>query len=153
MKIVLDLTREIWDFDLSEILKGYTPSDEVVFDFVDNGNSYVEFKDLSFGFLIKEDENILYDVSFPAENVKYISTDQDYLENYFIDGLVPEKKYVIEVWAINDNKHFSDFVSFTMPKPRQPSPSWKWDSENNFWIPPLDSAGISLIIESQTVEQ
>lgn len=153
MKIVLDLAKENWDLDISDISKNYQPQDNIEIDFIDNGNNYVEFKNLSFGFILKEGEEVLYDVSFPPENVIYISTDQDYLESYYIEGLKPDTDYVMDVWTINDGKHFSDSFSFSIPRPPKPGPLSEWDYENNVWMPSMDSARIRLIIESQIKEQ
>jgi len=142
MKSVLDLTTGIWDFDISSILEEYDPYLNIEVDFIDNGNSYVEFDKLSFGLIIKENNVVKHNSSFPPENVTYLSTDQDYLENYEIEDLKPDTEYHMTFWAINGGTKYEDYISIKTLRPPQPGSLWYWDDDSGSWIAPLETAGI-----------
>ena len=94
----------------------------------------VEFKDSKFKYELKQGDNIKQYGVFPPPNTRYVRTDQAYIVVERLN-LLPDRDYVLYLWAENDGKTFEREVTFTTPKPAQPYPSWTWDGDQ--WKAPV----------------
>ena len=96
----------------------------------------VSFKDLKFGFELKQGENIKKYGVYPPTGVKYIQTDQEYLETVRLTTN-PDETYQLFLWAENDSVRIEKEFEFTVPRPDAPFASWIWDAELMAWKAPV----------------
>jgi len=94
----------------------------------------VEFTNLSFGFELRKDGEVIDSHTWPLEGVRYRRTDQTYLVTHRLK-FTPETEYELFVWAENAGIRAEKAHTFTTPRPAQPYPSWTWDG--NTWNPPI----------------
>lgn len=127
-----DLRKNEWDVVVSSLDPSYA---EVFFAF-DDGNECTVFKDLSFGYTLFENGVEIYSGDYPDKNQKYISSDQQYLENVVLN-FQPETSYKLHIWSINDKIYREVSYLFSTGIPKQPFPSWTWSSEEKRWISPV----------------
>ena len=94
----------------------------------------VEFDNLTFGYACTVNTKTVAKGSYPVEGVIYVSTDQPYIvsETIFLNY---DDDAILTVWAKNAGQEYSDTVTFTVPRPDQPYPSWAWNGE--WWEPPV----------------
>ena len=95
----------------------------------------VEFKDLKFGYELRQGDNIKKYGVFPPYGIKYIRSDQPYLvvERLFFR---PETDYTLWLWCENNGQRFEQTFDFTTPIPAQPYPSWVWGGDQ--WNAPVE---------------
>lgn len=130
----LDLASKNWVFDVAP----ETPSPDLQIGFKDNGGPVDQFVDLSFGFTVTANGESVMEKSYPPGNVKYVATDQTYVTNDRVD-LASDDEVVLSVWATNDGVTTAGEVSFVVPRPEQPYPSWTWNGTG--WEPPVPYPG------------
>ena len=78
------------------------------------GPPIVSFKDLKFGYELREGGDIISYKSWPPSGVKYKRSDQVYLVNtrlIFESGT----NYVLHLWAENENKRIEKDFQLTIP--------------------------------------
>ena len=121
-----------WSLDTSEI--GPTTNDLFI-TFTEEA-PVITFKDLKFGYELKQDGNIKQYGVFPPPGVKYVRTDQPYIVVERLN-LVLETDYELYLWAENGGESFETTVSFTTPRPAQPYDSWVWNTETLNWEAPV----------------
>lgn len=94
----------------------------------------VEFRNLKFGYELKQGENIKKYGMFPPAGVRYVRSDQSYL---VVERLTfkPDQTYTLFLWAENYGRRFEKEFEFTTPLPVQPYPSWIWNDEQ--WSAPV----------------
>lgn len=80
----------------------------------ENGQEVVEFNNLKFKYELRKNENIINSKSYPEENVKYISSNQDYIEIEFLD-LEPNTSYELYVWSENNEIISEKTIQFITP--------------------------------------
>lgn len=97
----------------------------------------VSFKNLSFGFELKEDGNIKQYGQFPKPGVKYVQTDQEYLVAVQLKT-VTTYTYELFLWAENDATRIEKTFTIEIPKPDKPYDSWLWDQEKLTWNAPIE---------------
>jgi hypothetical protein len=97
----------------------------------------VTFDDLAFGFSAKVNQETPQRYSYPQNDIKYVSTDQEYLVSESIQGN-PEDIVTVDVWAKNAGERYFGSFGFVMPKPESPYPSWVWNEEHVAWIAPVE---------------
>jgi hypothetical protein len=133
MIILADISKKEWTFK-EEPLSSY----HVVlnFGFNSNGKLPVLFNEMKFGYSIELDNKVLVEEKRPEQNQKYLSTDQEIIESIGIFDLLPTKEYVLNVWAEESGEFWSKSISFILPKPKQPYPSWEFDEDLYVWIAP-----------------
>jgi hypothetical protein len=107
MKAICDLKNKTWTVD--------TEVPGIIFiGFVD-GNETVVFDNLSFGVIVKDEEENVFEDSFPKNDVVYISTDQEDVEFVNIFNLELGKEYSYTLWAKNAGKEITHTFTFTEP--------------------------------------
>jgi hypothetical protein len=106
-----DLETGNWALDIQNLDAHYT---DLFIGFTDRA-PVVEFKNLHFGFELRQNENIKKYGVFPPPGVKYICTDQQYLtiERLYLE---PASSYTLYLWCENDNKKFDKEFQFTTPQ-------------------------------------
>lgn len=97
----------------------------------------VTFKNLSFGFELKEDGNIRQYGQFPKPGVKYVQTDQEYLIAVQLET-VTTHTYELFLWAENDATRIEKTFTIEIPKPDKPFDSWLWNQEELTWNAPIE---------------
>jgi hypothetical protein len=97
------------------------------------GDDFIEFVNLKFGFFLYHNSQTIQQGSFPPVGLKYISSDQDYIEQIKLN-VVPDKNYQIHIWAENAGKFYDHKINLEIPKYEQPFASWTWNGLE--WIPP-----------------
>jgi hypothetical protein len=99
-----------------------------------NGEEEILFNSLSFGIVLYKNQELLSKENWPRSGAKYVtSNSQDFIEDYRI-VLEQDESYSLRVWAHESEVLFEKTVVFTIPKPRQPYPSWVWT--NKQWTAP-----------------
>lgn len=103
MLIILNLSNGEWNVIKED---EQTISDiNIKFGFTDDNPPVVVFDNLSFGFKYKSNDMVIHDVSYPDINIKYISTDQQYIESYNV-SIDFETKVYLTFWAINAGNYY-----------------------------------------------
>ena len=121
-----------WELDISELGSFYN---DLHIGFTDKA-PIISFKKLTFGFELKQSENIKQYGVYPPNGVKYIQTDQEYLITVRLKTL-PTETYELFLWAENDEKRIEKTFTLKIPKPPQPFESWIWNKEELKWEPPV----------------
>jgi hypothetical protein len=140
MKVNFDIVNKTFSLDLEEI-DPYQNYVDTKFSFTENEKPEANFIDLSFGYSLFGEEDTLGVDSYPKENIKYFSSDQEYLELSRVFGFTPNKEYTLSVWASNNNENFSETFVFEFPKPAKPFSSWIWNDESISWEAPIPYPG------------
>lgn len=96
----------------------------------------VSFKNLSFGFELKENGNIRQYGQFPKPSVKYVQTDQEYLVAIQLKT-VTTHTYKLFLWAENDATRIEKTFTIEIPKPDKPYNGWFWNQEALTWDSPI----------------
>ena len=125
VRATLDLDSRQWSF----LVEPEIPHPNVEIGFVGEE----DFDNLSFGFSLRAGEEILFETSYPEEGTVYIRTDQQYVSSDYV-RLPLDTRIDFDVWAENGGVLFESGVSFYVPKPPKPYPSWVWDEVS--WSPP-----------------
>lgn len=125
-----DLETGGWSFQTEDLAPNFA---DLLIGFTDDA-PVVVFKDLRFGYELRQGENIKKYGVFPPPNVKYVRSDQEYLTAQRLD-FRPEQTYELFMWCENGGERFEDTFTFTTPRPAQPYPSWVWDGEQ--WNSPV----------------
>jgi len=86
-----------WSLDTSEI----GPNSNDLFITFTEEAPIVVFKDLKFGYELKQSDNIKQYGVYPPPNVKYRQSDQAYLEVIRLNTITDET-YTLFLWAEND---------------------------------------------------
>jgi hypothetical protein len=105
--------------------------------FRNNGLLPVIFNDMTFGYSLKKNNQIISTNENPPDGIVYISSDQDYISSYTVSDLIPDEEYTIEVWSKNSGEIWEESFNFTLPRPTSPYNSWIYDEENYTWNPPI----------------
>jgi hypothetical protein len=121
-----------WSLDTSEI--GPT-SNDLFITFTEEA-PVITFKDLKFGYELRQDGNIKQYGVYPPAGVRYKRSDQEYLVSARLK-LETEESYSLFLWAENDGQRFEKEFNFVTPRPRQPYDSWTWNSTDKRWDPPV----------------
>ena len=134
MKLLADMLEKKWIFEEEQL-----PTHHIFlsFGFIDSSQFPIFFNNMKFGYSLKLQNKVIAEDSRPEPNQQYISTDQEVIESFSVYELLPDRQYVLNVWAENNGESWSDSFSFTLPKPKQPYPSWTFDEEYGVWNPPV----------------
>ena len=97
-----------WNINAQELESGAV---DLMISFTD-GNPVTQFKKLSFGYELRQEDNIKKYGVFPPVGVTYISSDQPYLATVRLT-LRPEITYTIWMWCENNGQKYEDFFTFT----------------------------------------
>jgi hypothetical protein len=127
-----NLKTKNWSLDISEI----GPGKNFLFIKFTEEKPIVTFKNLRFGYELKQDSIIQEYNMYPPPGIQYERSDQEYLVSIKLN-LKAEETYSLFLWAENDGQKFEKEFEFTTPRPEQPYPSWTWNSENKVWNPPV----------------
>jgi hypothetical protein len=98
-----------------------------------NGDSYIEFNNLKFGFFLYYEGQTIQQGSYPPVGIKLISSDQEFIEQITLN-VQPDKTYQIHIWAENAGKFYDHRVDLEIPRYEQPFASWIWNGTE--WVPP-----------------
>lgn len=134
MLLIADIATSTWSV-VEQDEPGFSAN--IFIGFRDNGNLPVTFSGLSFGYSVEDGDIVVGGDSQPTGDLVYVSTDQEYLISSRVDGLVPEKEYVVSFWAENDGQNFQGSTAITLPRPNQPYPSWVYNEETYSWSAPV----------------
>lgn len=134
MKLIADIKTKTWLFEEEEV---FPYSTEIKIGFRNGGDLPVIFDNLSFGYYLTSDNKIFSEKTKPEEETSYIYTDQECVEIFFIEKLMPKKEYMITVWAENSDQFWQESFTFSTPEIKSPYPSWTYDENQGFWIPPI----------------
>ena len=120
-----------WSLDISEI--GPTTNDLFI-TFTEEA-PVITFKDLNFGYELRQHGNIKQYDMYPSGGARYKRSDQVYLEAVRLN-LETEESYSLFLWAENNGQRFEKEFDFETPRPAQPYDSWTWNSEDKVWEAP-----------------
>jgi len=120
-----------WSLDTSEI----EPTSNDLFITFTEEAPVITFKDLKFGYELKQDGNIKQYGVYPPPGIRYKRSDQEYLEVIRLK-LETEESYSLFLWAENDGQRFEKEFDFETPRPAQPYNSWTWNPVNKIWEAP-----------------
>ena len=115
-----------------------TSDKNLYFGFTDLGKSHVVFDNLTFGFSIYQDDNLLLRESFPKDGLSYDSTDQTFLVSLFLDAIKLGLSYTIKVFVTNAGDTWEEAFDLILPRWPQPFESWLWNDFNDCWIAPVE---------------
>lgn len=130
IKAVDDLVSRDWEFEEVDLHPTYA---DLQISFT-KGTPIVEFDNLSFGYELLLNDEIVSTGTYPPANIKYVRSDQPYLISIRLT-FIPDETYSLKVWAENGGEYFEDIHVFSSPIPSQPYPSWTWENKN--WNPPV----------------
>ena len=99
-----------WNIEPQELVSGAA---DLYISFTD-GNPVTQFKKLSFGYELRQEDNIKKYGMFPPTGVTYISSDQPYLATARLT-LRPEITYTIWLWCENNGQRSEGSLTFTTP--------------------------------------
>jgi len=132
-KLIITFDRETYQFGLAqENLNPYYC--DVVAALNDGGQTVIFDRVSSFGFEIKNGENVIADKSYPPEGVTYIQSDQRIIQVERVKWQ-PEMELVVRVWLNMSGQYFEQSFNVSVPIPAQPYPSWTWDGSR--WNAPI----------------
>lgn len=117
-----------WEFVVEP--ESHFPNIEVGFR---EGNNPAVFDGLAFGLTVTVNGQKRYAATYPPEGVAYKATDQTYISSDRV-ALAADDVATLAVWAENGGVWYDDEVTFTIPRPPQPYPSWTW---SDGWQPPI----------------
>ena len=102
-----------------------------------DGGDFIEFFSLKFGFfLYDENGDNIQSALWPGNGNKFLSTDQNYIENIPLN-LTPGKKFTLHVWAEDAGIFYDTKIDIDTPSYRRPFMSWTWNATNEQWDPPI----------------
>lgn len=110
-----------------------SPAPDIEIGFTD-GELPVEFDNLSFGLEVVANGEQAFSASYPPAGVNYVATDQEYISNDRV-YLRADDNVILSVWAENAGERYTDTVTFIIPRPPQPFPSWNWNGD--YWEAPV----------------
>lgn len=112
---VLDLSDKSWSFDVDP----ESPSPDVQIGFTYARGPVEKFDNLSFGFDLSVEGEVVLARSYPEGDAVYQATDQTYLstDRAFLSV---EDEVVFSVWAVNDGISVAGELVFTVPVPPEP---------------------------------
>lgn len=128
--------------NISSNTLAFTLSNEIHPEYIDvylgfcDGNKVTIFDELKFGYKIKLADAVIQEGSFPQENNKYISSDQEFMVCERVET-EPSTEYELYVWAENGGVLFESSKLFTTPPITFNDVCW-WDGEN--WQPAMGDA-------------
>ena len=101
-----------------------------------NGGIKVEIPDIHFGVRLIKDAKVIKEHLFPSPGVKYVSSDQKYLECVRL-AWTPNESYTIQILVKEfDGPEWTESNIFTTPTPLKPYPSWAWNDTAKAWDSP-----------------
>lgn len=92
------------------------------------------FDNLKFKYELVANGSIVTYGAFPLGSIKYIQSDQTYLETIRLTCDY-DTSYNLRLWAENGGNAFESTADVQVLKPDSPYPSWSWNGEA--WIPPI----------------
>lgn len=135
MRVVFDIAKKTLEVD--SLPTDYVKYFDLYFSFLNNGSTSVVFNNLSFGYSLYEKERLIQSSRYPPANVRYVNSDQDFIESDRIYDLDPDLDYTLDIWVSHAGKMFNQTFEINMPRPVQPFNSWSWSEEFNEWMPPF----------------
>jgi len=106
-----DFGRNNLELDFDEIK---SKDNNLFFSFTENGEKITLYSNLKFGFELKKNEEIVQYGVFPKPGIKYIQTDQEYLEIVRLN-LEPKQNYTLYLWAENHSRKIENQFQFSTP--------------------------------------
>lgn len=80
------------------------------------GPPIVSFKDLKFGYELREGNDIISYKTWPPAGIKYKRSDQVNLVTHRISFPEPGKTYILHLWAENENKRIENNFQLDIPQ-------------------------------------
>lgn len=103
-----------------------------------NGDTALEFNNLSFGYTLKRVTNpakddLVRSLKFPRKGTQIQTSIEEivFVENLVVDML---DDYEMELFVEESGVSTDHKFEFAVPMPKQPFPSWRWDGVQ--WYPP-----------------
>ena len=121
-----------WEVTFEDLAPNYA---DLFIGFTDDA-PVITFKDLQFGYELRQDDNIKQYGIYPPSGIRYKRSDQEYLEVVRLNTKTDES-YTLFLWAENDCQKFEKEFEFAVPRPERPYPSWKWNSKEKTWKAPV----------------
>lgn len=138
MKFIADILEKTW-----ENVSDSSIDKNIYIGFKNKESNTIIFNNLSFGFSIFDESDIIYEEKFPEDGKSFLSTDQELIGFFSLNKLKLGKGYILKIWSENDNEKWEDVFSISIPMPPKPYESWTWDEETEQWKPlvpyPLDN--------------
>ena len=97
IKIIDNLQDQVLNYEITDLQDGYF---DLYFCFHDNTQPIV-FNNLSFGYKLYQEDSIISEQEWPQNGIKYISSDQEYLEVSRI-AIEYDIEYNLYVYASNN---------------------------------------------------
>lgn len=88
--------------------------------------------------------------SFISPVYNFVKLDSDYVFGYS-SNTQPDDEVVLSVWVEFEGEKSSSQISFVIPRPPQPYPSWEWDGAE--WQPPTPYPADDVWYEWDEAEQ
>jgi hypothetical protein len=132
IKVSYNLTEKTCTIQKIGVLSG--PNEVQIF--MISENEITHFDNLSFGFVLKKnnDQTVLYEHHYPPTGMQYESADRSIMIVENID-LKCEIGYTIECYAENAGETITNNLGILISRPESPFSSWIWRGEN--WEPPI----------------
>lgn len=135
MRAAFDIAKKTLEID--SLPTDYVKYFDLYFSFLNNGSTSVVFNNLSFGYSLYEEGRLIQSSTYPPANVRYVNSDQEFIESDRIYDLDPDLNYTLEIWVSHAGKMLEKTFEINMPRPIQPFDSWLWSEEFNEWMPPF----------------
>lgn len=129
MLVFLNLSTDEWNIieDNQEITNFI-----IKMGFIDNNFPPIFFESLAFGCKLMHDKFLVWEIAYPGEGIKYISTDQEYVESFNIH-IDYETEYNLLFWAINNGKYYQTTYNINVvPSPQELISDFDSDIEEIF---------------------
>lgn len=107
IKIIDNLQDQVLNYEITDLQDGYF---DLYFCFHDNTQTIV-FNNLSFGYKLFKQEELVAEEHWPQNGIRYISSDQEYLE---VSRVItePDTEYRLYVYANNAGVLIENNITF-----------------------------------------
>jgi len=127
-----DIIKNNWSVDESQLDSGPT---EIILKVGSNSN--VKFKDLSFGFELTQNGNVIAQSENNTNPSQILGSDSYHTEIWYDIELIPTELYVLRINLRHNGKSFEFSHNIVPPKPEKPAPSWIWSDAEKDWVAPI----------------
>ena len=121
-----------------DLIDGWTfsgdPALEFGIRFADGDADRIYPDALTFGYTVTVNGDETGILTWPPSNIVIRELTPSRLFPYRLDA-APDDEVTLLVWAINAGVTVEDEMTFTVPRPPQPYPSWTW--KDGAWTPPV----------------
>lgn len=96
--------------------------------------SEVSLTGLNYGATVSINDEVVLAKSYPPAGIEYVSTDQDVISSEILSTFPAGAICHVFAWVDIAGSRVENELTFTVPLPPQPYPSWTWGEAT--WVPP-----------------